>query len=109
MSNYQVIKECLNKKWSILAGAVIVFWLCLIPIIFPGVFAEIALYYGSLFFVILLGASIALLTYVPPRIDDKAENRDFRVIHFILHVALTFAVGAVLIGILLIVFLTIFR
>jgi len=109
MSNNQVKTECLNKKWSILLGAVIVFLLCLVPIIFPVVFAKAALYYGSLFFVILLGVSIALLTYIPARIDNKAENRDFRVIHFVLRVALTFGVGAVLIGILLIVFLTVFE
>ena len=98
----------LKKKWFIFLGAVIFFLVCLVPILFPGIFVKPALYYGSLFFVTLLGSSIALLTYVPARIDGKAENRDFRVIHFILRVALTFGVGAVLIGILLIVFLTVF-
>ena len=72
------------------------------------VYEKAALYYGSLFFVVLSGASILLLTYVPTRIDNKAENRDFRVIHFILRVALTFGIGAVLIGILLIVSFTVF-
>lgn len=93
-------------KWSILIGALIVFLLCLVPVLFQGVIKE-SIYYGSLFFVTLLGSSIALLTYAPIRISEKAENRDFRVIHFILRAALTFGVGAVLIGILLIVFLTV--
>ncbi len=108
MSNNQGKTEGLNKK-IILGGAAIIILLSLPPILFSGVFEKAVPYYGSLFFVALLGASMLLLTYVPTRIDNKAENRDFRVIHFVLRVALAFGIGAVLIGILLMVLLTVFK
>jgi uncharacterized membrane protein len=102
-------QEGFNRKWIIFIGVIVVFILCLVPILSQLVFEKAALYYGSIFFVTLLGSSISLLSYIPSHIHNKAENRDFRVIHFMLRVAFSFSIGAVLIGILLIVFLIIVR
>ena len=56
---------------------------------------------GGLF----LGASIFFMLRVPPRftIDtNKKEEIDHRVVHFTLRLALTFGIGAVIIGVLIV-------
>ncbi len=55
-------------------------------------------------FGVLLGASFLLLRMVPPRytVDTNKEEIDHRVVHFTLRLALTFGIGAVIIGILLV-------
>lgn len=99
----------LKKYWFILVGIAIIFILSIIPILAQSVYDKAVAYYGSLFFIVLLGASVALLIHIPTRIGDKAENRDFNVVKFMLRTALTFGIGAVIIGILIIVFLTVFK
>lgn len=56
-------------------------------------------------FLVLLGVSFLLLRRVPPRytIGTDKEEIDHRVVHFTLRLALTFGIGAVIIGILLVV------
>ncbi len=105
MSNNQGKTEGRTKKiWIISGGAVIVFGLCWLPFIFPAFFTMPGIYYGSLFFVVLLAATAVLLNYAPPpRVIDNVEHRDFRVIQYILRIALASCVGAVLIGILTVV------
>ncbi len=52
-----------------------------------------------------LGVSYLLLRRVPPRytIDtNKKEEIDHRVVHFTLRLALTFGIGAVIMGVLLV-------
>jgi hypothetical protein len=56
-------------------------------------------------FCVLLGASFLLLRMVPPRytVDtNKKEEIDYRVVHFTLRLALTFGIGTVVIGVLLV-------
>lgn len=55
-------------------------------------------------FGVLLALSCKLLKRVPSRYttDSRKEEVDHRVVHFTLRLALTFGIGAVIIGILLV-------
>lgn len=56
-------------------------------------------------FGVLLVLTFVLLKRVPSRYttDSRKEEIDYRVVHFTLRLALTFGIGAVIIGILLVV------
>ncbi len=60
--------------------------------------------YGSLLFVVLLGVAIWLILHVETYCKTVAEQqRDYRVIHFILRLTLALGIGAVVIAVLLVV------
>ena len=62
------------------------------------------LYYSWLLFAILLGTSVVLLLVAsPPPMTKDAEKqeRDHRVVHYTIRVALAFAIGAIMVAILL--------
>ena len=82
--------------------AVVVFSLGLVPYCSAATQLRAGLYYGSLFFAVLLGASITLLLYVTPSSTTDKEQRDYRFVHFALRLALAFGIGAVVIGVLLV-------
>ena len=58
------------------------------------------LFYGPIYFAVLLGASVILLAH-PASTSDK-KPVDYRIIHFTLVSALLFGIGAVIIAILLV-------
>lgn len=57
---------------------------------------------GLALFGILLVVSVLLLLRVAPRSVTDGEQRDYRIVHFTLRLALTFGIGAVVIGVLLV-------
>jgi len=70
------------------------------------------LYYGWLFFAILLGTSVGLLFVASPHPmtkDTEKQERDHRVVHYTLRVSCIFAVGALIVAILLSVYLIFYR
>ena len=82
--------------------AVVVFGLGLVPYCSGATQLRAGQYYGSLFFAVLLGASILLLLHVPPRSSTDKEQTNYRVVHFTLRVALTLGIGAVIVAVLLV-------
>ena len=53
-------------------------------------------------FVVLLVVPFILLLIVVPRFTADENKREYRVVHFVLRLALTFGIGAVIVGILLV-------
>jgi len=90
------------KVYRLVAIVATIFLIGLIPCLWAAPQAKVALYYGSLFFAVLLGASVLMLLLVAPLSTPNREQRDYRVVHFILRLALTFGIGAVIIGVLLV-------
>lgn len=90
------------KRYVILIVVALVFVLSLVPYWSGAAQTRAGLYYGSLFFAVLLGVSIMLLLLVAPRSTTDREQTDYRVVHFILRLALAFGIGAVIIGVLLV-------
>lgn len=94
--------QSVNRYYLVVAVALlIIFGLGLIPLIWPAAQTD-ALYYGWLFFVVLLGASVMLLLFAAPRSTTDREQRDYRVVHFTLRLALAFGIGAVVVAVLLV-------
>jgi len=81
---------------------VVIFGFGLVPYYSGATQLRAGLYYGSLFFGVLLGLCIFLLLCVGQRTSTDREQTNYRVVHFTLRVAFTFGIGAVVIGILLV-------
>ena len=85
----------------IVGGIVVVFIIGLIPYFLGDTHEKATLFYGSLFFAVLLGASISLLLLAGPHSATDGVRRDYRVVHYTLRLALAFGIGAVIVGVLL--------
>ncbi len=57
--------------------------------------------YGSVLFGVLLAVPILLILRLVKYPNTEKEQRDYRVVHFALRMALTLAIGAVIIGVIL--------
>ena len=73
-----------------------------LPLLFPLSDNIRALCYGLYFFLLLLFVSIWLMLHVEPIVADHKVERDYRVVHFILRLALTFGIGAVIVAIVVV-------
>lgn len=73
-----------------------------LPLILPLNDSIRALCYGVYFFLLLLFISIWLMLHVEPIVADHKVERDYRVVHFILRLALTFGIGAVIVAIIVV-------
>ena len=64
------------------------------------------LYYSWLLFAILLSTCVVLLLVASPRPvtkDTEKQERDHRVVHYTIRVALVFAIGAIMVAVLLLI------
>ena len=95
--------QIFKRYWSILFIFLCVFLLGIIPSVLSQHLINAAFYYGSLFFTVLLVGSIALLFFVATRSASEGQERDYRVIHFGLRIALTLGIGAVIVAVLFLV------
>ncbi|GAI42309.1 unnamed protein product [marine sediment metagenome] len=92
-----------GKRYVIpIVVAAVIFVLSLVPYWWGLPQTRAGIYYGSLFFAALLGASVLMLLLVAPLSTTDRGQRDYRVVHFALRLALTFGIGAVTVGVLLV-------
>lgn len=94
--------QAVKAYWTVAIVVALIFVIGLIPCFLGAAQIEAALYYGSLFFAVLLGASVLMLLLVAPLSTTDRGQRDYRVVHFTLRLALTFGIGAVMVGVLLV-------
>jgi hypothetical protein len=89
---------------SVLCITAIVFLgVSLIPILFfNGIQNRAGIFYGVLFFVALLTLSVFFVMIVQSS-ENHLEQRDYRVIHYMLRIALVSVIGAITIGILVLI------
>ncbi len=90
------------KGYVVPIVVLVIFALGLVPYFSGATQLRAGLYYGSLFFVVLLGVSILLLLRVPLCSSTDKEQTNYRVVHFTLRVALTLGIGAVIVAVLLV-------
>ena len=90
------------KGYVVTIVVLVIFALGLVPYFLGATQLRAGLYYGSLFFAVLLGVSILLLLHVPLRSSTDKEQTNYRVVHFTLRVALTLGIGAVIVAVLLV-------